>query len=94
MTPIKVRILDTKSLIFEGEVDRISSTNEVGPFDIYPTHANFISIIKKSLVLYNRGKKIKEINFAQAILKVKQDNVGIYLGLEELILEEKPTINT
>jgi F0F1-type ATP synthase epsilon subunit len=89
MAPIKVKILDTKSIVFEGEVDRITSINEVGPFDIYPTHANFISIIKKKLTLYRKNKIFKEIKFAQAVLKVKRDLVNVYLGIEELILDDE-----
>ena len=54
---IKVKVRDTESVIFEGEVERISSFNEVGPFDIYPTHANFISIIRKQLTLYHKKEK-------------------------------------
>jgi hypothetical protein len=46
----KVKVRDTENIIYEGEVERISSYNEVGPFDIYPMHANFISIIRQELI--------------------------------------------
>ena len=82
-----VRVRDTNKMIFEGNVDRITSYNEVGQFDIYPMHANFISILKKGLMLYKDHQKLLDIKFEQAILKIKKDVVGIYVGIEELVVE-------
>lgn len=87
--PIKVQVISTDQLIYEGEVDRISSFNEVGAFDVYPMHANFISIIGKQLALYNKHQKVKEVTFEQAVMKVKQDIVEIFLGMEVLLVDEK-----
>ena len=86
---VKVKVRDIDHIIFNGLADRISSYNEIGPFDIYPMHANFISIIRKELTLYLSGKVIKDIKFGQAVLKVKQDEVHIYLGMEALLVEEE-----
>jgi F0F1-type ATP synthase epsilon subunit len=86
---IKVKIRDTENTLFEGLVDRISSFNEVGPFDIYPMHANFISILRQGLSLYNKKNKLKEIGFEQAVLKVKKDEVHIFLGIEALMIEDE-----
>ncbi len=85
----KVKIRDTENIIFEGEVERISSFNEVGPFDIYPMHANFISIIRQELVLYDNHEKVKELKFEQAVMKVKQDSANIFLGIEVLFMDTK-----
>lgn len=85
----KVKIRDTENIIFEGEVERISSFNEVGPFDIYPMHANFISIIRQELVLYDNHEKVKELKFEQAVMKVKQDSANIFLGIEVLFMDSK-----
>lgn len=86
---IKVEVLNTDQIVFEGDVDRISSFNEVGAFDVYPMHANFISIIGKQLALYKKHEKVKELTFQQAVMKVKQDKVSIFLGMEVLLLDEK-----
>ena len=91
---IKLRIRDTDSLVFEGWVDRISSFNEAGPFDIYPQHANFISIIRKKLTLYNDGKKIKDMPLERAILKIKKDVAKVFLGIEVLSDINEETLNT
>ena len=87
--PIKVKVRDAENVIFEGEVDRISSYNEVGKFDIFPLHANFISIIRKGIELFKDHQKIKDVKIDQAILKVKQDAVNIYLGIETMALGDE-----
>jgi F0F1-type ATP synthase epsilon subunit len=89
---IKVIIRDTENIIFNGEVDRISSYNEVGRFDVYPMHANFISIINQEIALYNKNEKIKEIKIEQAVMKVKQDITHIFLGIETLFVDENTPI--
>jgi F0F1-type ATP synthase epsilon subunit len=89
---ILVIVRDSENIVFDGEVDRISSFNEVGRFDIYPTHANFISIIKQELSLYKDHKLIKELKIEQAILKAKKDQVGIFLGIDTLIVDEEQSI--
>jgi len=81
--------MDTSKVIFSGDVDRVSSYNEVGPFDVYPMHANFISIIKKHMTFYSRKKKVFDLPFSQAVMKVKQDSITIFLGIEELVVEEE-----
>lgn len=85
---IKIIIRDIQKKIFEGEVNRISSYNEIGPFDIYPMHANFISIINKGLTLYKDGEIVKEIELEKAVMKVKKDIVRVFLGIETIDLEE------
>lgn len=87
---IKIQVLNTEQMLFEGEVDRISSFNEVGAFDVYPMHANFISIINKQLKLFNKHNVVKELSFEQAVMKVKQDIVSIFLGMEVLSFDDNP----
>src|SRR5437868_10578 len=86
--PITIKVIDADTVLFEGEVDRISSYNEMGRFDIFPMHANFISILQKELTLFKGHEKVKELKIEQAILKIKQDTVNIFLGIESLTLDE------
>jgi F0F1-type ATP synthase epsilon subunit len=86
-----VKVRDTENVIYEGDVDRINSFNEMGPFDVYPMHANFISILRQEVTLYNNHEKVKEMKFEQAVLKVKQDQAEIYLGIEVLFMQEDLT---
>lgn len=86
---IRVLIRSTEDVLFDGDVDRITSFNEVGRFDVYPMHANFISIIEKELTLYNNHQKVKELKLERAVMKVKQDIVNIYMGIESLLMGEE-----
>jgi F0F1-type ATP synthase epsilon subunit len=92
---LKVKIRDMQNVVFEGHVDRVSSFNEVGRFDVLPLHANFISIIRKELALYRNNQKIQEFKIEQAVMKVKNDNINIFLGIEAFALDTespaKPT---
>lgn len=95
MKAFRVIVKDTQNVVFDGDVDRISSYNEVGPFDIYPMHANFISILRQELTLYLHKQKVKELKFEQAILKVKQDKAQIFIGIEVLFMDEASnTVNS
>jgi F0F1-type ATP synthase epsilon subunit len=85
---IKVIVQDTENILFDGEVDRLTSFNEVGRFDVYPMHANFISIIRQELALYLKHEKIKEVQLEQAIMKVKQDVINVFLGIEAFAIAD------
>ncbi len=88
LPPIKLTVRDAENIIFKGEVDRISSFNEVGRFDVYPKHANFISIIKQQLTLYNHHQILKDLKIEQAVLKIKGDVASIFLGIDTIMVEE------
>ena len=84
LKPMKVVVRTTEDIVYEGEIERISSFNEVGRFDIYPMHANFISILRQEIVLYHNKQKVKELKIEQAVMKVKGDVIHIFLGIEAL----------
>ena len=67
--------------VFEGEVDTISCYNKKGTFDILPEHANFISIIEKTLLIRQKGST-KEIEAQNGLIKVKENKIYIYLGIK------------
>jgi F0F1-type ATP synthase epsilon subunit len=85
---IKAIIRDTENILFEGEVDRITAFNEVGQFDVYPMHANFISLLTQQVTLYHNNEKVKELKIEQAVLKVKADVAQIFLGIEAFMMDD------
>lgn len=87
LPPIKLTVRDAENIIFEGEVDRISSFNEVGRFDIYSKHANFISIIRQQLTLYKNHQMLKDLKIEQAVLKIKNNTASIFLGIDTIMVE-------
>lgn len=77
---IHVIIKNKERIIFDGQVNAVSSFNDVGLFDILPLHENFISLVKQKIILHgNNGEKEFKIN--NGVLRVKEDKVDIYLGL-------------
>lgn len=67
--------------VYTGQVLRISSINEVGPFDIYPHHAQFVTVIKQRLEIAKETGKPATFDLDRGILRVKANNVEIYLGI-------------
>lgn len=76
-----VIIRDRNNLLFQGPVDTISSFNDKGPFDILPEHENFISLINKAVIIHLPGKQEKRIEVESGVLKVRENNVEVYLGI-------------
>lgn len=90
-----VKIRDAENIIFEGEADLISSINEVGKFDVLPLHANFISMIQQELHIFNKHQKVKELKIQSAVMKVSENKVHIFLGLENFELtDDKQNLQT
>lgn len=78
---LAVRIVSPKEDVFSGEALSVSSVNSVGPFDILPEHAKFVTLIEKQkvvVVLPDRSKK--EYNFDLAIVHVLDNQVNVYIN--------------
>lgn len=70
-----------QGIVFEGDVKSLSSYNDEGKFDILAQHANFISLIQKSLVIYDMNNNVKELNLENALLRNRGNYVEVYLGV-------------
>ena len=78
---ILVIIRDRNTLIFQGQVEAVSSFNDMGPFDVLPRHANFISLIKQAIILHLIDKTEKRIEITSGVMKVRENNLEVYLGI-------------
>jgi F0F1-type ATP synthase epsilon subunit len=78
---IHVVIKNKETVFFEGDATALSSFNDIGLFDVLPMHENFISLIRDKVILHLNEKEQKEFKIRNGILKVKNNNVNIYLGL-------------
>lgn len=79
---LDVLVISPEKVVYEGKADSISSLNNKGKFDILPLHANFISIISKSLLIQDKSGQKKELNIDNGIIKVLRDKVYIFLGIQ------------
>jgi F0F1-type ATP synthase epsilon subunit len=84
-----LRVISREGILFEDDVSSISSYNEKGLFDVLAQHANFISLLQKSMQIIDLQGQKKEITFPNALMKVSQNHVNIYLGIEWLISANK-----
>lgn len=80
-TPLKVRIHSPNNVIWEGEVEWLSSNNSQGPFDILPLHSNFITIIENQPIRMKTAEGIKEHIFPSAILYTYRNTIRIYTNV-------------
>ena len=84
-----LRVVSREGILFEEDVSSISSYNENGLFDVLAQHANFISLLQKSMQIIDLQRQKKEITFPNALMKVSQNHVNVYLGIEWLISAKK-----
>ena len=76
-----VIVRDRNTLIFQGQVEAVSSFNDMGPFDVLPRHANLISLIKQAIILHLTDKTEKRIEVTSGVMKVRENNMEVYLGI-------------
>ncbi|KKQ42733.1 MAG: ATP synthase F1, epsilon subunit [Microgenomates group bacterium GW2011_GWC1_37_8] len=77
-----LKVVSREGNVYEGEVISITSYNEQGKFDVLAQHANFISLIARGLDIAEINGNAKQINFDNALIRVKQNIVEVYLGVE------------
>lgn len=78
---IQVKVRKREGMVFEGEAYAVSSTNEIGPFDILFNHANFVAKIKDKLTIHQTETSKKDIDITTGIISAKENLVEIFLGI-------------
>jgi len=84
MQDISVTIYGPESILYQGKVKAVTSVNDKGKFDILPLHSNFISIVKNYLILHELQGSQKEFKLKQGVLRLVNNQMSIFLGLEGL----------
>ena len=77
---IHVVVRQRSGVVYEGMALAISGKNAVGPFDILPQHANFVSVLSDGVRLH-LAKTIQDIPFDRGILRVHENSVEVYVGI-------------
>lgn len=75
-------IKSREGIVYNGRALSLTSFNKKGRFDILPTHANFISLIQNKISFKTPDGNVKEIAITNALIRVRHDNVEVYLGIE------------
>ena len=80
---LHVFIRNREKVLFDEDVQSISSRNEKGIFDILPLHSNFISLVEQRLILQRTDGTKNEIQVSNGILRVSENRVEVYIGVHQ-----------
>jgi len=75
----KLLIRSREALIYEGDCSSLTSFNDVGEFDVLEHHANFITLIRKFIVINKGEKEEKKITIEKGVLTSNEDTVEVYI---------------
>jgi len=78
-----LKIITRQGVVFDGEVESLSSKNAQGAFDVLKQHAQFISIIKEKIIIRLGGGKVQEVPIDNAVMRVKGELVQVFLGIKQ-----------
>ena len=76
---IKVDIRNRKEQFFLGEAVTVSSVNDTGEFDILHKHANFVTLIRGSVIIDRDLPTERKFEIDSGVLAAKTDSVDVYL---------------
>ncbi len=68
-----------QDVVYDAEVEAVTSTNAAGDFDILPEHAYFISLVQRFITIHETAGRLKRYEIDQGIIYVQQNKVKIYL---------------
>lgn len=78
---INVIIRKRGGVIFEGLAYAVSSTNEIGPFDILFNHSNFVAKIRDKIIIHLDKMTKKEFIIDSGIISAKENFVEVFVGI-------------
>jgi F0F1-type ATP synthase epsilon subunit len=79
MEKLKVTVRNKTEVFIDNECLSVSMTNEIGPFDILPEHAHFISTIFGEVTVGLVGKKQWKKGFKRGVARVLDGVVEVVI---------------
>jgi F0F1-type ATP synthase epsilon subunit len=80
---IDIEIVSPDTVIYKGMVKSLTSKNVRGLFDVLYLHTNFVSIVQEFVKVRELSGEEKKIPIKNGILKVFQNKVWIFTGIDE-----------
>ena len=74
----QVKIQTPEGVVWEGDVQALSSRNSMGSFDILPDHANIITLVEGEPISVVTATGSREFKFDRAIISVKDNVAAVY----------------
>lgn len=78
---ISVKVYDRTGVVFDGDVRGMSGYNAKGLFDVLPVHSNFISVLRKKLILHKTDGSKQEINVDSGVIRILTGKAEAYIGI-------------
>lgn len=78
--PLRLKIVSKMGVEYEDMVSSVTTVNAVGTMDILANHEWFISPIFEKVVVKNRQGETRVWSINNAILRVKENAVEIFIG--------------
>lgn len=66
---------------FDGVADSISASNDTGPFDILPSHHNFMTLLSPCDIVVRSEHGEEKVNITRGVMHVKADRVIVFLDV-------------
>lgn len=83
---LQVKVLSPTQTYYNGIAVSVSAVNRIGPFGILAGHANFFSLLATGDVVINTGFQQLTFPVAKGIMKVKSNNVTLFVDIEPAYL--------
>ena len=82
VSSLTVVVRNKEKILFNGQAQTLSSVNDKGPFDILVQHENFITLIKKNIVIHITPKEKKEIQIENGLARIYDNKVFVYVNFK------------
>lgn len=81
---LTLEILAPDKVIFKGDIQHLSSTNQNGNFDMLPDHIPFVSLIRSYIDLLTVDNKKISYKINTAVLHCKDNFVTIFTDIQSI----------
>lgn len=86
---LHARVLSPTQTLYDGPALAVSASNKVGPFDILADHANFFSLLTEGNIVVNTGYQSFNFPIQHGIVKVKNNEVTLFIDIDIAFAQEK-----
>lgn len=77
-----LKIYTRKGVVFDDEIENLTSFNDTGEFDVLRQHAQFISKIKDRIRVFKLDGSDVVFPVGDAIMRVKGPQIEVFLGIK------------
>ena len=79
---ISAVVRDRSGVVFDDQIRGVTAYNDRGMFDVLPVHSNFISVLRKKLVLHKTDGSKQEIHLDSGVIRVLTGKIEAFIGLK------------